>query len=112
MFGRVRLFAELKGPSKRELRELLAEAEQDRSVLLAEREIVLTQVDVQQRLMNLLGVEYKRIRGVLNEVSTVCSSVGSPNGTTRKIGRIASKALAVSPTTVLELARNEQQVGA
>lgn len=84
---------------------LLDYAERDRSTLLAEREGLILRTLIQGDLLKFSAAEYTRVRGALDEVRSVCAAVNSPNGTTRKLHRIAEAVLAVSPQEAVKLAK-------
>jgi hypothetical protein len=56
--------------------------------------------------------EYGRAVEGLREISKAAAGVGTPNGTTRKIGRIADTTLSGLLTEQVAAAMNEQAVGA
>lgn len=88
MFGRLKLLAGLKGPTKQELALLDENAKLRDQLEGAALELQMT-VDLLEDAVAITN----RYANTLSQVRDTVAAVGSPNGTTRKIGRIVEQGI-------------------
>jgi hypothetical protein len=99
MFGRVKLFQLLKEqPKKQSVAEkaaeaLLAQVTMENFRLRDENEGLRLELEMTDDLLTDAAGLATRYQGTLVQVSQAIDSVSTPNGTTRKLGRIASEGL-------------------